>query len=264
MYQFTALISDRSRIAAFIYRKNVVPIRDENPIYSTPVVVYALIALNVAIFFYEASLSGPLLQLFINTWALVPAELTCSLPVDLPQSLPCEIPVDNMVPEAEWITLFSSQFLHGSLVHLGGNMLFLWVFGNNIEDKLGSIKFLLFYLACGALAALSQWIFEPGSIVPTVGASGAIAGVMGAYILRFPRARIMTIFGFFIIPVPAYLFLGWWFIQQSFYSYASLGATVDPGTGGVAYWAHAGGFVFGAILGPLMGLFADKRRDEWK
>lgn len=143
-------------------------------------------------------------------------------------------------------------------------MLFLWIFGNNIEDKLGSIKFLFFYLACGALAGLCQWIFEPGSTVPTVGASGAIAGVMGAYIIRFPRARIMTFIGFFLIPVPAYLFLGWWFIQQSFYSYTSIGATVDPGAGGVAYWAHAGGFVFGVLLGPLLGLFADRYQGEWK
>ena len=236
----------------------MVPIRDNNPTRSTPVVVYALIALNVAIFFYEISLTGDIQQLFINTWALVPAELTCSLPGSASEIFPCAVPIDNMSPQSEWITLISSQFLHGGLAHLGGNMLFLWIFGNNIEDKLGPIKFLLFYLLCGALAGLCQWIFEPGSVVPTVGASGAIAGVMGAYIIRFPRARIMTFIGFFLIPVPAYLFLGWWFIQQSFYSYASIGATADPGTGGVAYWAHAGGFVFGVILGPLLGLFADR------
>ena len=240
----------------------MVPLRDENPTYSTPIVVYALIALNVAIFFYEVSLTGSVQQLFINTWALIPAELTCSLPINLefitvPDSQFCLASADNMAPEMEWITLFSSQFLHGGLAHLGGNMLFLWVFGNNIEDRLGSFKFLIFYLTCGALAALCQWIFEPGSTIPTVGASGAIAGVMGAYIIRFPRAKIMTFIGFFLIPVPAYLFLGWWFIQQSFYSYASLGATVDPGAGGVAYWAHAGGFVFGVLLGPLLGLFSD-------
>lgn len=241
----------------------MVPLRDDNPISTTPVVVYALISLNVVIFLYEMSLGGGgALQQFINTWALVPAELTCALPDSISASLPCPLPVDNMPAVGEWITLFSSQFLHGGLAHLGGNMLYLWIFGNNIEDRLGSVKFLIFYLACGALAALSQWIFAPGSAVPTVGASGAIAGVMGAYIIRFPRARISTFIALFVIPVPAYLFLGWWFIQQSFYSYASLDATANTGAGGVAYWAHAGGFVFGVILGPMLGLFSKRRSDN--
>lgn len=242
----------------------MVPIRDENPTRSTPVVVYALIALNVVIFFYEISLTGEIQQLFINTWALIPAELTCSLPGSVAGGLPCLVPIDEIAPGREWFTLISSQFLHGGFAHLGGNMLFLWIFGNNIEDKLGPVKFIFFYLLCGALAGLCQWIFSPGSMIPTVGASGAIAGVMGAYIIRFPRARIMTFIGFFLIPVPAYMFLGWWFIQQSFYSYTSIGATVDAGTGGVAYWAHAGGFLFGLLLGPPLGLFADRYGGDWK
>ena len=239
----------------------MVPLSDRNPTSTTPVVVYALIVLNVVIFLFEMSLQGEVLQQFINTWAVVPAELSCSLPGDTLRAVSevsCPVGVDAMPAQSEWITLISSQFLHGGLAHLGGNMLFLWIFGNNIEDQLGSLKFLFFYLACGALAALSQWIFEPASIVPTLGASGAIAGVMGAYIIRFPRAKIMTFVALFVIPVPAYLFLGWWFIQQSFYSYVSLGATADTGAGGVAYWAHAGGFVFGVILGPLLGLFSRK------
>jgi membrane associated rhomboid family serine protease len=232
----------------------VVPLRDDNPTNTTPVVVYALIALNIAIFFYEFSLGEGALQQFINTWAVVPAELSCSLPVSS-----CPAQVENLPAQGEWLTLFSSQFLHGSLLHLGGNMLYLWIFGNNVEDRLGAVKFLIFYLACGALAALSQWVIEPGSAVPTLGASGAIAGVMGAYIIRFPRAKIMTFIFIFVVPVPAYLFLGWWFVQQSLSSYASLSMTADTGAGGVAYWAHAGGFVFGMILGPLLGLFSQRR-----
>jgi membrane associated rhomboid family serine protease len=141
-------------------------------------------------------------------------------------------------------------------------MLFLWIFGNNVEDQLGHFKYLLFYLACGALAALSQWYFAPLSNIPSLGASGAIAGVMGAYIIRFPKAEVLTLIPlgilFWTIRVPAIFFLGFWFVQQAFYGVASLGVPTNIGmeSGGVAYWAHAGGFIFGAILGPLLGLFA--------
>lgn len=233
----------------------MVPLSDDNPISTTPVVVYALLALNVAIFLYEISLSEPALQQFFNTWAIVPAELTGSFDAGA------------IAAEREWITLISSQFLHGGWFHVGGNMLYLWVFGNNIEDQLGPVKFLLFYLVCGALAGLAQWVIDPTSVIPTLGASGAIAGIMGAYIIRFPRAKIVTLIPLFIFfttfRIPAIFFLGWWFIQQAFYSAASLGATADMGSGGIAYWAHAGGFVVGAILGPMLGLF-DKGRDPYR
>lgn len=233
----------------------MVPLSDDNPISTTPVVVYALLALNAAIFLYEISLSAPALQQFFNTWALVPAELTSSFGANA------------VGAEREWITLISSQFLHGGWLHVGGNMLYLWVFGNNIEDQLGPVKFLVFYLACGALAGLAQWMIEPTSVVPTLGASGAIAGIMGAYIIRFPRARIVTLVPLFIIfttfRIPAIFFLGWWFVQQAFYSAASLGATADMGSGGVAYWAHAGGFVVGVVLGPMLGLF-NKGNDQYR
>ncbi|EDX86058.1 peptidase, S54 (rhomboid) family [Synechococcus sp. PCC 7335] len=228
----------------------MVPLRDDNPTSITPVVVYALLALNVVIFVHQlmlqASLGEPGLQQFFNEWAIVPAELTASFGSGVDQ---------------EWFTLISSQFLHGGLLHLGGNMLYLWVFGNNVEDQLGHAKFLFFYLLCGVLAGLAQWFFDPASPIPTLGASGAVAGVMGAYILRFPRARILTLVPLFVFittfRIPAIFFLGWWFIQQTFYSLMSLGATADVGaSGGVAYWAHAGGFVFGAILGPMLGLFS--------
>ena len=233
----------------------MVPIRDDNPISSTPFVVYALLVLNVVVFLHEITLSELALQQFFNTWAIVPAELTASFRGEIPGA------------EREWFTLISSQFLHGGWFHVGGNMLYLWVFGNNIEDQLGSAKFLLFYLVCGALAGLAHWFFEPTSIVPTLGASGAIAGIMGAYIIRFPRAKIVTLIPLFVLfttfRIPAIFFLGWWFVQQAFYSAMSLGADADMGMGGVAYWAHAGGFVFGAILGPILGLFA-KGPDQYR
>jgi membrane associated rhomboid family serine protease len=236
----------------------VVPIRDNNPTTITPYVTFGLIAANVLAFLYEASLPPQQLDLFFHLAAVVPRELTASF---------AGIPVHQPVPE--WATLITSQFLHGGLLHLGGNMLFLWIFGNNVEDKLGHFKYLLFYLSCGILASLTQWYFSQTSGIPSLGASGAIAGVMGAYILRFPQAEILGIvpLGIFFptFRVPAYFFLGFWFIQQGFYGLASLDAPTNIGmeSGGIAYWAHAGGFIFGAILGPLLGLFSDKSKPEY-
>jgi membrane associated rhomboid family serine protease len=160
------------------------------------------------------------------------------------------------------LTLITSQFLHGGFAHVAGNMLFLWIFGNNVEDQLGHIKFLLFYLACGVLAGLTQWFFSQNSGIPSLGASGAIAGVMGAYIIRFPNVSVKTVIPIGIFPlvtrIPAYFYLGIWFFQQALYSFATLAPRTNVGmeSGGVAYWAHAGGFVFGALLGPLLGLFS--------
>ena len=228
----------------------MVPIRDNNPTQITPVVTYVLIGINIAAFIYELSLDPQALQSFFQQWAMVPQFLTLSFQGNA-----------IALPHPPWVTLFTAQFLHGSLLHLGGNMLFLWIFGNNIEDKLGHFKFIVFYLTCGVLASLSHWFFSALSDVPSLGASGAIAGVMGAYILRFPRAEIVTLiplgFFFWTIRVPAVFFLGFWFVQQALFSVASLD---NMAGGGVAYWAHAGGFVFGAILGPLLGLFSDQRR----
>ncbi|MGB5916355.1 MAG: rhomboid family intramembrane serine protease, partial [Phormidesmis sp.] len=230
--------------------------RDDNPGAITPYVTYGLIALNVLVFLYEATLSAPNLQTLFETFAVVPRDLSTSFHTGF-----------GAPHISEWGTLLSAEFLHAGFFHVGGNMLYLWVFGNNIEDQLGALKFLLFYLACGALAGLTQWFFDPTSVVPTLGASGAIAGVMGAYIIRFPRARILTLVPLFIFlttfRIPAFFFLGWWFVQQALYSAVSLGATADMGSGGVAYWAHAGGFVFGAVLGPLLGLFS-KNRDQYR
>ncbi|HHP7232080.1 MAG TPA: rhomboid family intramembrane serine protease [Xenococcaceae cyanobacterium] len=226
----------------------MIPLSDENPTKTTPIIVYALITINVVVFLHQLTL-GSGIEEFFQLYAVIPQQLSDSLDgISSSQSVP------------EILTLITSQFLHGGLMHIGFNMLFLWTFGNNIEDDLGHLQFLLFYLTCGVLAGLTHWFFGMESVVPTVGASGAIAGVMGAYIIKYPRAQILTLvpLGFFIttIRIPAVFFLGFWFIQQAISSVASLG--MAEATSGVAYWAHAGGFVFGAILAPLMGLMSDR------
>lgn len=229
----------------------MVPLNDNNPTTNTPIVTYWLLGINIFIFLFEITLPPEALSAFFDRWAIVPSQLTASFAGQGPN------------PVGEWFTLISSQFLHGGFFHVGGNMLYLWVFGNNIEDQLGRGRFIVFYLGCGILAGLTQWIVAPASDVPTLGASGAIAGVMGAYILRFPKAQILTLLPilFFIttVRIPALFFLGIWFLQQAFYGIASLGSPMSAG-GGVAYWAHAGGFVFGLVLGPLLGLMASKRQ----
>ncbi|MBD2294325.1 rhomboid family intramembrane serine protease [Anabaena sphaerica FACHB-251] len=231
----------------------MVPLKDNNPAEITPYVTYGLIIANVLAFLYETSLPPQALNGFLHLAAVVPRELSLSFAGNS---------VNQPVPE--WVTLITAQFLHGGFLHLAGNMLFLWVFGNNVEDKLGHFKYLVFYLSCGVLASLTQWYFAQNSNIPSLGASGAIAGVMGAYIIRFPKAEILAVLplGIFFptFRVPAYFFLGFWFIQQAFYGIASLEAPTNIGMegGGIAYWAHAGGFIFGAILGPLLGLFTDK------
>jgi membrane associated rhomboid family serine protease len=225
----------------------MIPLKDENPTYITPFVVYALIAINIVVFLHQISLGGDLGG-FFQLYAVIPRELSASFAGE-PSSQP--------VPEIA--TLITSQFLHGGLMHIGGNMLFLWIFGNNIEEDLGHFKFLFFYLTCGVLAGLTHWFFGMQSGVPTVGASGAIAGVMGAYIIKYPKAKILTliplVFIFTTVRIPAVFFLGFWFVQQAISSFASLGM---PEAAGVAYWAHAGGFIFGALLGPLLGLMKDR------
>ena len=224
----------------------MIPLNDENPTYSTPVVVYALIAINVVVFLHQMSLGRDMAG-FFQLYAVIPQQLSASF---------AGVPVNQPVPEI--LTLITSQFLHGGLMHIGGNMLFLWTFGDNIEHDLGHTKFLFFYLACGVLAGLTHWFFGMQSAVPTVGASGAIAGVMGAYLIKYPRAKILTLVPFFILTtvrIPAIYFLGFWFIQQAFSSVASLGM---PEAGGVAYWAHSGGFIFGAILGLMLGLMKER------
>ncbi len=225
----------------------MVPIRDDNPITITPYVTYGLVALNALVFLYEATLSGPNLESLFRTFGVVPSELSYSFSTGM-----------GFPHVTEWGTLLSSEFLHAGFLHVAGNMLYLWIFGNNVEDQLGHVKFLFFYLSCGVLASLCQWAVAPNSMIPSLGASGAIAGVMGAYIFRFPEVRVLTFIPIFFTAfrVPALLFLGFWFVEQAFYGVASLGVQADVGmNGGVAYWAHAGGFFFGAVLGYLLGLF---------
>ncbi|MBK4730104.1 rhomboid family intramembrane serine protease [Oxynema sp. CENA135] len=232
----------------------MVPLRDENPTQITPYVTYAFIVANIVIFLIELTVQQQgQLDNFFQWWAVVPQQLSASFQGEAIAS-----------PVPEWFTLFSSQFLHGGFLHIAGNMLFLWIFGNNVEECLGHVKYLIFYLLCGVLAALSQWYFSMDSTIPSLGASGAIAGVMGAYILRYPQAKIVTLiplFGiiFTTVRIPAFFFLGFWFVQQAFYGVASVAQTnIGMQGGGIAYWAHAGGFVFGAILGPLFGLFSER------
>ncbi len=230
------------------------PIADDNPTRITPYVTYGLIVLNVLIFIYELTLPEAGLTNFFYQWAIVPAQVTGAIAGNPAPILPVEPP--------EILTFISSQFLHGGFAHVAGNMLFLWIFGNNVEDQLGHVKFLLFYLACGVLAGLTQWFFSQTSAIPSLGASGAIAGVMGAYIIRFPNVSVKTVIPIGIFPfvtkIPAYFYLGIWFLQQALYSFATLAPRTNVGMegGGVAYLAHAGGFVFGAVLGPLLGLFS--------
>jgi membrane associated rhomboid family serine protease len=230
----------------------VVPLRDDNPTRIKPYVTYGLIAINILVFLWESSLMGSSrLEEFLRTWSVIPAELTASFHG-----------VSQYPLFQEGATLITSQFLHAGLLHVGGNMLYLWIFGNNVEEQMGRVRFLFFYLLCGVLAALTQWFFAPESNIPSLGASGAIAGVMGAYILRFPQVRILTLLPLFIffttIRLPAIVYLGVWFLQQALYGIASFNTPTMVGMegGGVAYWAHAGGFVFGAVLGPIFGLFS--------
>jgi membrane associated rhomboid family serine protease len=192
----------------------MVPLRDENPVKITPYVTYILIAANILVFVYELNLNSNQLDLFFHLFAVVPQELTASLSgVDLNQGIP------------EAVTPITSQFLHAGFTHVGFNMLFLYIFGNNVEEQLGRAKFLFFYLSCGIIAVMAQWFFSSMSSVPSLGASGAIAGVMGAYILKFPQAKIVTVIplGFFfpLFRIPAVYFLGFWFVEQALNGIAS-------------------------------------------
>jgi membrane associated rhomboid family serine protease len=231
----------------------VIPLHDDNPTRITPFFTYGLIGMNIFIFLYEASLSDAQLEQFFQLYAVIPQQFTASLTGELAnQTFP------------EWGTLFSSQFLHGGWWHLISNMIYLWVFGNNIEDRLGHLKYLIFYLACGAGAALAQWFISMNSAIPSLGASGAIAGILGAYIIRFPQAKVLSLvfLAFFVttIRIPALIIIGFFFIQNIIAGLASLQpSAMTLETGGVAYWAHIGGFAFGVILGPLLGLF---RQDD--
>jgi membrane associated rhomboid family serine protease len=217
----------------------MIPLRDIIPSRTTPVVTIALIAINVLVFLYELSL-GRAVDAFTLYWGLVPAAFS-------------------------WVTVLTSMFLHGGLLHVAGNMLYLWIFGDNVEDRMGHGRFLVFYLLCGVAAALAQTITAPDSVIPMVGASGAIAGVMGAYFVLYPKSRIVTLIPIFflqVIEVPAILFLGIWFLMQFLSGLGSIVSVASGSTGGVAFWAHVAGFVAG-ISGVVVFRRPERQRVEW-
>jgi membrane associated rhomboid family serine protease len=223
----------------------MIPLRDANPTRRTPIVTLALIDACFVAFAYELGRLGSggmeALDAFVTEWGIVPAELTAAWAAGSGLA-------------GEGLTLITSQFLHGGWLHLLGNLLFLWIFGNNVEDRLGRLRFLLFYLVGGAIAGLTQVAIDPESTIPTIGASGAIAATLGAYLVLFPRARITSLvfLGFFyqLIDVPAVVVLVFWFLLQLIDGIASLGVT--DASGGVAFFAHIGGFVFGALVGVVV------------
>jgi len=212
----------------------MIPLRSSERVYSRPVVTGALIAINTVIFLYQETLSYYRLDQFVSSWGIVPDDL-------------------------HLISLLTSMFLHGGWLHLLGNMLFLWVFGRNLEDLIGGGRFLVFYLVCGLVAGVVQVIASPYSRVPTIGASGAIAGVMGAYLMKFPRSQIDTLFWFVLIfrlAIPAPFYLLFWFGMQFVSGFESIGERSYTG-GGIAYFAHIGGFVAGILL---IRLFPSRQR----
>ena len=219
----------------------MIPFRDDNPTEITPVVTVTFIVLCVLVFIYEVSLSAEASEAFVYMYGAIPAVVFGH--VRLPQEL---------VSLPAYGTLISSMFLHGGWMHLIGNMLYLWIFGNNIEDVMGHMKFIVFYMLCGVLAALSHALIDPQSNVPMVGASGAISGILGAYLLLYPHARVLVLIplGFFsrLMYVPAGVVLGLWILMQMLSGGMSLG---NEG-GGVAFFAHIGGFAAGMVL---IGLF---------
>jgi membrane associated rhomboid family serine protease len=227
----------------------MIPFRDNIPSRTFPVINTLIIVANVIVFFYELSL-GRGLDRFIMRYGVVPAAV-----FSWPQS--------NLPITAVLVPFFTSMFLHGGWLHLIGNMWYLWIFGDNVEDRLGHFNYLVFYLLCGLGAGIVHTILNYNIVLPSVGASGAIAGVLGAYVVSYPFARVLTLIPIFIfwqiIEIPALIVLGLWFVLQFFYGTASL-AAANAGGGGVAWWAHVGGFVVGMIL---VALFPRKDRPRY-
>ncbi len=228
----------------------LLPLKDRNPTERTPVVTIALIAINVVIFLYELML-GRELNGFIASYGVIPYELTHF--TDLVGRVQGSPIIHADGPPFIPLTLITSMFLHGGFMHLIGNMLYLWIFGNNIEDILGPLKFLFFYIVCGLAASIGHIALHPNALIPTIGASGAVAGVLGAYLLAYPRARVLTLVFVVIfvqlIELPAALVLVFWFVIQFFQGFASI---ASGATGGVAWFAHIGGFIAGLLLIKMM------------
>jgi len=220
----------------------MIPIRDQIPTRRVPVINYLLIAANVIVFIFQW-LAGPYEEALVYEFALIPASFLSNLSL------------------GDITDVFTSMFMHAGFAHIGGNMLYLWIFGDNVEDSMGSGRYLFFYLIGGIVASFAHIITNPGSQIPTVGASGAIAAVLGAYLVLYPQSKVLTIvpLGFFIrmTLVPASIVLGLWFVLQIFSGVMSVGG---PDVGGVAFWAHVGGFITGVVLAKLIG---KKRREEY-
>jgi membrane associated rhomboid family serine protease len=217
----------------------MIPLRDVIPSRTTPFVTVGLIAVNVLAFLFEMSLPDDVRQAFVNHYGMVPVRFT-------------------------WTSVLTSMFLHASWSHIIGNMWFLWIFGDNVEDRFGHFRYLVFYLLCGLVGGVVPAAISPYSFVPTVGASGAIAGVMGAYLVLYPRSRVLTMvfpFIFWIIEVPAVFFLGYWFVIQLFSGVGTV--ALSTGTaGGIAFWAHIAGFLTGA-LAVFVFRRPERQRVEW-
>ncbi len=215
----------------------MIPIRDVIPSRTTPFVTVTLIVLNVLVFLWMPPLETPAFEAFVRTWGVTASDFSAA-------------------------SVVSSMFVHAGFGHLLSNMLFLWIFGDNVEDRMGHGRYLLFYFICGFAAALLQTLFEAGSTVPMVGASGAIAGVLGAYLVMFPHSRVLTLVFVAFVEVPAVLLLGLWFVTQLFNGLGTLAAVGGDDVGGVAFWAHAGGFVAGAALVHVFRR-PERMRVEW-
>jgi membrane associated rhomboid family serine protease len=264
----------------------VFPLKDDNPTTRTPWVTIVLIVANIAVFFLvqpqaNTTNAEQIAQIeFSFEYAAIPCELvngrplsngeiiavnngdqdgctgsdTSACPVNTPDALQTECAQSYFPGKNVWLAILSSMFMHGSLMHIGGNMLYLWIFGNNIEDHLGPVKFLAFYLLAGAVATAAHVLVQLNSIVPVIGASGAVAGVMGAYLVWFPKARVLSLVFIMLTRVPAFALLGFWFVSQFF---------IGPDEG-VAWMAHVGGFVFGALMALVVRRNPKARQSAWR
>src|ERR1700761_3916846 len=233
----------------------MIPISDDNPAKLRPYATWSFIILCIAVFIWQLTFSEEAEDQLIETLGFMPVNLT-----------EISFQGDHFVP---WslLTLFTSMFLHGGFLHLGGNMLYLWIFGNNVEDAMGHIRYLIFYLVCGVIAALTMAYIDTNSHIPMIGASGAISGVLAAYVLLYPRARVTVIVPlgiiFYPMAISAVWVVGFWFVLQ-----LASAVLTDPGQPGVAFWAHVGGFAAGLVLTPILKskqypLFARTRRGPW-
>jgi membrane associated rhomboid family serine protease len=231
----------------------VFPLKDNIPTDRLPVVTIALIVANVVVYLLLQRGGWEITSPTSGTWSF---QQEAAYPCDLANR--CDPPPGHV---EGWVSVLTSMFMHGGLLHLGGNMLFLWIFGNNVEDSMGPVKFILFYVLGGLAADAGQIAFSVNSTVPSIGASGAVAAILGGYLLLFPRARVITVifivFFFTILELPALVILGFWFVQQLLFGYFDLNTA--GASGGVAYFAHVGGFAFGLLA---VKLFADERKQR--